>query len=119
MDMSKVINREIVKGSYVYRFIPIQHDNAIQAVYVLKAPFGFIINNQHRFEAVLIYALLLISPLIFFIVYLIFFTSRLYKSLFHNVRLLLQASDHIASGDFDFQVSGLKTKRVCENPRFL
>lgn len=110
VDISKTINREIVKGSYVYRFIPIKHDNAIQAVYVLKAPFGFIINNQNRFGAVLIYAVLLISPLIFFIVYLIFFTSRLYKSLFHNVKLLLEASDHIASGDFDFQVSGLKRK---------
>lgn len=66
VDISKAINRDIVKGSYVYRFIPIQHDNAIQAVYVLKAPFGFIINNQNRFGAVLIYAVLLISPLILF-----------------------------------------------------
>lgn len=110
VDISQSINREIVKGSYVYRFIPLKHDNAIQAVYVLKAPFGFIINNQNRLEAVLIYAVMFISPLIFFIVYLIFFTSRLYKSLFHNVKLLLQASDHIASGNFDFQVSGLKRK---------
>ncbi|BBW98350.1 HAMP domain-containing sensor histidine kinase [Geobacillus sp. FSL W8-0032] len=110
VDISQSINREIVKGSYVYRFIPLKHDNAIQAVYVLKAPFGFIINNQKRLEPVFIYAALLISPLLFFIVYLIFFTSRLYQSLFHNIKLLLAASDHIASGNFDFHVSGLKRK---------
>ncbi|KAF0993641.1 HAMP domain-containing sensor histidine kinase [Geobacillus sp. TFV-3] len=110
VDISEAINRDIVKGSYVYRFVPIKHDNAIQAVYVLKAPFGFMINNRDHFGVVLIYVVLLISPLIFFIVYLIFFTSRLYQSLFHNMKLLLHAADNISNGYFDFKVSGLKRK---------
>jgi len=110
VKVGEVINREIVKGSYVYRFIPIKHDNAIQAVYVLKAPFGFIINNQDRLGIVLIYVVLLISPLIFFVIYLIFYTSKLYKSLFNNIKVLLQAADKISNGDFDFKISGLKRK---------
>ena len=110
IDVGEVINHEIVKGSYVYRFIPIKHDNSIQAVYVLKAPFGFIINNNDRLGIVFIYVVLLISPLIFFIIYLILFTSRLYKSLFNNIKVLLQAADKISNGDFDFKVSGLKRK---------
>lgn len=110
VKVGEVINREIVKGSYVYRFIPIKHDNAIQAVYVLKAPFGFITNNQDRLGIVLIYVVLLISPLIFFVIYLIFYTSKLYKSLFNNIKVLLQASDKISKGDFDFKISGLKRK---------
>lgn len=57
---------------------------------------------------VLIYILLLISPLIFFIIYLILFTSKLYKSLFNNIKVLLQAAEKISNGDFDFQVHGLK-----------
>lgn len=110
VKVGEVINREIVKGSYVYRFIPIKHDNAIQAVYVLKAPFGFIINNQARLGIVFIYVVLLISPLIFFVIYLIFYTSKLYKSLFNNIKVLLQAADKISNGDFDFKISGLKRK---------
>lgn len=110
VDIGEVINHDTVKGSYVYRFIPIKHDNAIQAVYVLKAPFGFIINNNDRLGIVFIYVVLLISPLIFFIIYLILFTSRLYKSLFNNIKVLLQAADKISNGDFDFKVSGLKRK---------
>lgn len=43
IDFSKVINHEIVKGKYVYRYIPVQHNNSIQAVYVIKAPFGFLL----------------------------------------------------------------------------
>ncbi|MED0763055.1 histidine kinase dimerization/phospho-acceptor domain-containing protein, partial [Aneurinibacillus thermoaerophilus] len=108
IDIGEVINHEIVKGSYVYKFIPIKHDNSIQAVYVLKAPFGFIINNKDRLGVVFIYIVLLISPLIFFIIYLILFTSKLYKSLFNNIKVLLQAADKISNGDFDFKVHGLK-----------
>lgn len=109
IDFSKVINHEIVKGKYVYRYIPVQHNNSIQAVYVIKAPFGFFINNiKDNPGAVFIYILLLISPLLFFIIYLILFTSKLYKSLFNNIKVLLQAADKISNGDFDFQVHGLR-----------
>jgi len=44
------------------------------------------------------------------VIYLILFTSRLYKSLFNNIKVLLQAADKISNGDFDFKVSGLKRK---------
>ncbi|MDR9792831.1 HAMP domain-containing sensor histidine kinase [Aeribacillus pallidus] len=109
INFSKVINHEIVKGKYVYRYVPVQHNNSIQAVYVIKAPFGFLINNiKDNPGVVLIYILLLISPLIFFIIYLILFTSKLYKSLFNNIKVLLQAAEKISNGDFDFQVHGLK-----------
>jgi len=110
IKVSELINHEIVKGNYVYRFIPIKHDNAIQAVYALKAPFGFIINNQDRPGIVFIYVVLLFSPFIFFVIYLIFYTSRLYKSLFNNIKVLLRAADQISNGDFDFMISGLKRK---------
>jgi len=108
VDIGEVLNHEIVKEGHIYRFIPINHDNAIHAVYVLKAPFGFIINNRDHIGAVFIYIVLLISPLIFFIIYLILFTSKLYKSLFNNIHILLQAADKISTGNFDFKVHGLK-----------
>ncbi|MED1673002.1 MULTISPECIES: sensor histidine kinase [Pallidibacillus] len=108
INIGDVINHEQVMGSYIYRFIPIKDDNKIEAVYVLKAPFSFINNNADTPGVGFVYIVLLISPLIFFVLYLILFTSRLYKSLFNNINVLLYAADKISNGDFDFKVHGLK-----------
>ncbi|WP_425446294.1 sensor histidine kinase [Dethiothermospora halolimnae] len=111
INFSKSINHEIVKDNRVYRLIPIKSDNSIKGIYVLTAPFGFSINNINDSpHIVLIYFLLIASPLFFFFIYLIIFSSKLYKSVYKNINLLLLASDKISNQNFDFKLKGLKGK---------
>lgn len=109
IDFEKSINHEIVKNNNIYRYVCIKDDNLIKAIYLLRAPFGFSINNiKGNPEMVFIYILLILSPLIFFILYLIIFTSNLYKFIYNNIKILVLGADNVIKGNFEFKVEGLK-----------
>lgn len=111
VDILKYLKFNSVKDGYVYRGIPLIKDDSIKYIYILKAPFGYTINNiKDNPGAVLGYCILLSSPIIFFIAYLFLFTSRLYKSINKNISVLLEASNKISNGDFSFKIEGLKGK---------
>lgn len=110
IDVLQTINQEIVYQNDIYYFVPVQREGAIEGVYVLKAPFSFIKNNSQNPIIIVLYIGLLVSPILFFILYLIFFTRQLYTSLFYNLNKLLAASEKIAEGNFDFKIEGVEKK---------
>lgn len=103
------INREIVEENYIYRFIPIKEDNYIKAIYILKAPFGYVVNNisEHPITTI-IYVIALFTPILYFALFLFVFTSKLYKSISRNVNLLLKGSESVSNGNFDFEIRGIQ-----------
>lgn len=109
IGLIKSLNRDIVKNGYVYRLIGLKDESYIKGIYILRAPFGFSVNNLNSNpHIVLIYYLLILSPIVYFIVYIILFTTRLYKSVSKNINLLLEASEKISDLDFDFELEGVK-----------
>ncbi|KGM96457.1 HAMP domain-containing histidine kinase [Clostridium botulinum] len=103
------INKEQYYKNYIYRYIPITYNNSIKAVYVVKAPFDFMLNNINSNKRIsIIYILALITPILYFILYLFLFTSKLYNNISKNVNILLHGTDKICSGDFDFYIDGTK-----------
>ncbi|MDM8128714.1 HAMP domain-containing sensor histidine kinase, partial [Paraclostridium benzoelyticum] len=57
---------------------------------------------------IVIYLTILFSPLIYFIIYLSLFTSKLYKSISKNIEMLLNGSEKICNGDLNFYVDGVQ-----------
>ncbi|NFR05261.1 HAMP domain-containing histidine kinase [Clostridium botulinum] len=103
------INNEEYYKNYIYRYVPITYNNSIKAVYVIKAPFDFMLNNINSNKRIfIIYILALITPIIYFVLYLFLFTSKLYNNISENVNILLHGADKICSGDFDFYIDGTK-----------
>lgn len=111
VDLLKSLGINTVKGDYVYRCIPLVQDNSIRYIYVLRAPFGYIVNNIHkRPDIVVIYITLIASPIIFFIFYLFLFTKRLYKFISRNIQILLNAAREISEGNYLVEIKGLQGK---------
>lgn len=111
VNILKYLKFNSVKNGYVYRGVPLIKDDSIEYIYILKAPFGYAVNNINENPSEVIgYCILLSSPIIFFIVYLFLFTSRLYKSIQKNISILLEASRKISDGNFSFKIEGLKGK---------
>lgn len=111
VDLWKSLNREVVKSNYVYRYIPIVNNNALHAVYLLKAPFGYVVNNyREQPVSVFVYITLVASPILFFMMYLVLFTKQLYKKMSRNIKSLLQGAGNISMGNFEFRISELKGK---------
>jgi len=111
INILKSMNSDTVKNNYIYRCIPLIQDNYIKNIYVLKAPFGYMVNNINKNPgAVVGYITLISSPLIFFIIYLFLFTKKLYKSISENVEILLDAAGEISKGNFSFEINGLNGK---------
>jgi signal transduction histidine kinase len=103
------INDDEVNNGYIYRYIGIVKDNNIKAIYVIKAPFSFIKNNLPSSKGKVVICLIaLFSPIIYFILYLFVFTSKLYKSISKNIEILLNGSEKICNGDLNFYVDGVK-----------
>ncbi|MDK2564229.1 HAMP domain-containing sensor histidine kinase [Romboutsia sedimentorum] len=103
------INQDKYSNNYIYRYVGIMKDNNIKAIYIIKAPFSFIKNNfQSNKGTIIIYLVALLSPIIFFIIYLFLFTSKLYKSIYKNMDILLKGCEKISKGDFDFYVNGVQ-----------
>lgn len=108
-DVLNSINQDEVSDGYIYRYIGIVKDNNIKAIYVVKAPFNFIKNNLPSSKGKVIISLIaLFSPLIYFILYLFLFTSKLYKSISKNIEILLDGSEKICNGDLNFYVDGVR-----------
>jgi len=106
-DILNSINQDKYDNNYMYRYIAITQNNSIKAIYVIKAPFDFITNNyKTNMGATFIYILFMISPIIYFILYLFLFTSRLYKSISKNINILLEGAQKISDGDLDFNFEG-------------
>lgn len=111
IDYWKTFNRDFVKGQYVYRYVPIVINEKLEAIYVLKAPFGFIINNKEKNPIfAFLYVPAVISPLLFFILYLFIFTRKLYLDVWKNMNILLEGAEKVANKNFDFIIDGLKGK---------
>ncbi|WP_110933139.1 HAMP domain-containing sensor histidine kinase [Paenibacillus bouchesdurhonensis] len=111
VDLWKNLNKEIVRNNYVYRYIPIVKDDALQGVYLLKAPFGYVVNNyKDQPVSVFLYIALIMSPIFFFMLYLVLFTKQLYEKMSRNITSLLQGAEHISTGDFDFRINELEGK---------
>ena len=108
-DVLSSINQEKYSNNYIYRYISIIKDNNIKAVYIIKAPFSFIKNNlQSNKGIVIVYLIALFSPIIYFIIYLFIFTSKLYKSIYKSIDTLLKGCEKISKGDFNFYVNGVQ-----------
>ncbi|GAA0068554.1 HAMP domain-containing histidine kinase [Clostridium sardiniense] len=109
INVLKSINSDIVKDRYIYRYIGIMESNSIKAIYIIKAPFGYTINNlsENPIDVILFWVLIL-SPIIFFILYIFIFTSKLYKSLYNNITIILNATDKISNGYYNHSITGLK-----------
>lgn len=108
-DVLSSINQEKYSNNYIYRYVAIVKDNNIKAVYIIKAPFSFIKNNfQSNKGIVIVYLIALFSPVIYFIIYLFLFTSKLYKSISENIEILLKGSEKICNGDLNFYVDGVQ-----------
>lgn len=108
-DVLSSINQEKYSNNYIYRYISIIKDNNIKAIYIIKAPFSFIKNNlQSNKCIVIVYLIALFSPIIYFIIYLFIFTSKLYKSIYKNIDTLLKGCEKISKGDFNFYVNGVQ-----------
>lgn len=106
-DILNSINQDKYDNNYIYRYIAITQNNSIKAIYVVKAPFDFIANNyKTNMGATFLYVLFMISPLIYFILYLFIFTSRLYKSISKNINTLLDGAQRISDGDLDCHIEG-------------
>lgn len=111
IDYWKTFNRDFAKNQYIYRYIPIVINDKLEAIYVLKAPFGFIINNKEKNPVLaFFYIPAIISPLLFFGLYLFIFTRRLYLSIWKNISTLLDATEHVRNKNFDITVQGLRGK---------
>lgn len=111
IDYWKTFNRDFVKNQYIYRYVPIVINNRLVAIYVLKAPFGFFINNKEKNPIfAFLYVPVIISPLLFFILYLFVFTRRLYMDVSKNINILLKAAEKVSNKNFDFTLEGLKGK---------
>ncbi|WP_040329101.1 HAMP domain-containing sensor histidine kinase [Clostridium ihumii] len=103
------INQEEVVDNYVYRYVPIRSNNSIKGVYVLKAPFGYVINNfSDRPVTTIVYMVMLFTPLIYFALFLVLFTSKLYKYMANNINVLLNGAESVSNGNFNFEMSGIK-----------
>ena len=103
------INQEEVVDNYVYRYVPIRSDNSIKGVYVLKAPFGYVINNfSDRPVTTIVYMVMLFTPLIYFALFLVLFTSKLYKYMANNINVLLNGAESVSNGNFNFEMKGIK-----------
>ncbi|WP_026887555.1 HAMP domain-containing sensor histidine kinase [Clostridium beijerinckii] len=101
------INQDKYDNNYTYRYIPVTQNNSIQAIYVIKAPFDFVTNNyKTNMGVTFIYMLFMISPIIYFLLYLFLFTSKLYKSISKNITILLDGAQKISDGDLDFNIEG-------------
>ncbi|SFC47320.1 HAMP domain-containing sensor histidine kinase [Clostridium uliginosum] len=108
-DILISINQEKYDNNYIYRYIGITQNNSIKAIYVIKAPFDYIINNyKTNMGATLIYILFMILPIIYFLLYLFIFTSKLYKSMSKNINILLGGVQKISDGDYDFYIDGVE-----------
>ena len=111
INVVKCIGTDTVKNNYIYRCIPLIQDNCIKYIYVIKAPFGYLINNiNENPAAVVVYITLIGSPLVFFVIYLFLFTKKLYKSISKNIEILLDSATKISEGNFSFEIDGLKGK---------
>jgi signal transduction histidine kinase len=109
IDLLKSLEINTAKDNYVYRCIPLVQDNYIKNIYVLRAPFGYIVNNVHeRPDIVAIYITIIASPIIFFIIYLFLFTKKLYRSISKNIQILLNAAGEISEGNYLFEIDGLQ-----------
>lgn len=103
------INQEEVVDNYVYRYVPIRSDNSIKGVYVLKAPFGYVINNfSDRPVTTIVYMVMLFTPLIYFALFLVLFTSKLYKYMANNINVLLNGAESVSNGNFNFEMKEIK-----------
>lgn len=108
-DILRSISQEKYKSNYVYRYIPLVENNNIKAVYIIKAPFSFIKNNSQSNKGVVVmYLVMLFSPLVYFIIYLFLFTSKLYKSIYKNMDIILNGCEKISNGDLNFYVDGVE-----------
>ena len=111
VDILKYLKFNSVKDGYVYRGVPLIKDDSIKYIYILKAPFSYTVNNiKDNPYVVIVYYILLSSPIIFFIVYLFLFTRKLYKSIQKNIFILIEASNNISNGNFSFKINGLNGK---------
>ena len=111
VDILKYLKFNSVKDGYVYRGVPLIKDDSIKYIYILKAPFSYTVNNiKDNPYVVIVYYILLSSPIIFFIVYLFLFTRKLYKSIQKNICILIEASNNISNGNFSFKINGLNGK---------
>ncbi|WP_028558714.1 HAMP domain-containing sensor histidine kinase [Paenibacillus pinihumi] len=110
-DLWKNLNKEIVRSSYVYRYIPIMQDKTLQGIYLLKAPFGYVLNNYKDHPlSVTLYVFLILSPVLFFIVYLVLFTKQLYRRMSQNISLFLQGAEDIATGNLNVALAEMNGK---------
>lgn len=111
VDILKYLKFNSVKDGYVYRGVPLIKDDSIKYIYILKAPFSYTVNNiKDNPYVVIVYYILLSSPIIFFIVYLFLFTRKLYKSIQKNICILIEASNNISNGNFSFKINRLNGK---------
>ena len=102
------INQDKYDANYIYRYIPITQNNSIKAIYVIKVPFDYVMNNyKTNKKAIIIYILVIVSPIIYFLLYLFLFTSKLYQSMSKNINILLEGAQKISAGDFDFYIDGI------------
>ncbi|QSZ27444.1 HAMP domain-containing histidine kinase [Aceticella autotrophica] len=111
IDYWRSFNRDFVKNYHVYRYIPLIKDNKLEGIYVLRAPFGFIINNikEHPFFAIT-YIPMIFSPMIFFMLYLFIFTRKLYLDISSNLNILLEGADNVSNKNFGFKIDRLNGK---------
>ncbi|KYH34267.1 sensor histidine kinase YycG [Clostridium tepidiprofundi DSM 19306] len=109
------MNRDRYYNNYIYRYISIISDNNIKAIYVIKAPFSFVKNNfQHNKIKMIMYLIILMSPVLYFVIYLFLFTSKLYKSISKNIDILLEGSQKICDGNLDFYITGVRGVEFCK-----
>ncbi|WP_125152333.1 HAMP domain-containing sensor histidine kinase [Clostridium rectalis] len=103
------INQDKYDNNYIYRYVGITKDNNIKAIYVIKAPFDFIKNNFKTNNCkLIIYSIAMFAPILYFILFLSLFTSKLYKYISKNVDILLNGAEKICEGDLDFHITGVK-----------
>ena len=110
-DLLSCINQELYDNHYIYKYVAIIDDNSIKAIYVLKAPFDFIINNSKDNKLIAYgYVIVMFSPLIYLIIYIFIFISKLYKKLNKDIGILLEGVENVANGDLNFNITGTERK---------
>lgn len=108
-DYWDLFNRDFVKNQYIYKYIPIVVNEKLEGVYILKAPFGFIVNNRKESPVfAILYVPVILSPVLFFILYLFIFTRRLYLDISKNINILLNGAENVSKKNFNFKIEGLK-----------
>ncbi|QAV33344.1 Signal transduction histidine kinase [Fervidobacterium changbaicum] len=108
IDYWKTFNRDFVKNGYIYRYVPVVKENRVEAIYVLRAPFSFFLNNKAKNQIfAFLYFPAIVSPIIFFIIYLLIFTRSLYLDVSKNMHKLLEAAEKVSKKDFNFTLEGM------------